>query len=56
MIEDELLKWRFKCGSQEALARIYNKYLDCLLTVATALLGDKHMAEDVVNFSQNLEM
>jgi len=49
MIEDELLKWRFKCGSQEALARIYNKYLDYLLTLAMALLGDRGMAEDVVH-------
>jgi RNA polymerase sigma factor (sigma-70 family) len=49
MIEDELLKRRFKCGSQEALARIYDKYLDYLLTLAMALLGDKGMAEDVVH-------
>jgi hypothetical protein len=27
MIEDELLKWKFKRGSREALARIYEKYV-----------------------------
>ncbi len=49
MIEDELLKWRFKCGSREALSRIYEKYLDSLLTLAMALLNDTGAAEDVVH-------
>ncbi|MDI6449602.1 hypothetical protein [Anaerobaca lacustris] len=31
--EDELLKWRFRRGSPEALARIYEKYLDSMLTL-----------------------
>jgi RNA polymerase sigma-70 factor (ECF subfamily) len=48
MIEDELLKWRFRCGSQEALARIYEKYVHLLLSVAMGLLNDPHEAEDVV--------
>jgi len=49
MIEDELLKWRFKCGSREALSRIYEKYLNSLLTLAMALLNDTGSAEDVVH-------
>ena len=49
MIEDELLKWRFKCGSREALSRIYEKYLNSLLTLAMALLNDTGAAEDVVH-------
>jgi len=49
MIEDELLKWRFKCGSQDALRRIYGKYLNRLLTLAVALLNDAGAAEDVVH-------
>ena len=49
MIEDELLKLRFKCGSREALSRIYEKYLNNLLTLAMALLNDTSAAEDVVH-------
>lgn len=49
MLEDELLKWRFKCGSREALSRIYEKYLNSLLTLAMALLNDTGTAEDVVH-------
>jgi len=49
MIEDELLKWRFKSGSKEALQRIYEKYLNFLLTLAMALLNDAGSAEDVVH-------
>ena len=48
MIEDELLKWKFKQGSTEALSRIYQKYLDDLLTLAAGLLNDPNEAEDVV--------
>jgi RNA polymerase sigma-70 factor (ECF subfamily) len=47
-IEDELLKWRFKRGSREALARIYEKYVHLLLSVAMGLLNNPHEAEDVV--------
>jgi RNA polymerase sigma-70 factor (ECF subfamily) len=47
-MEDELLKWRFRCGSREALARIYEKYVHLLLSVALGLLNDPHEAEDVV--------
>ncbi len=47
-LEDELLKWRFKRGGREALARIYEKYVHLLLSVAVGLLNDPHEAEDVV--------
>jgi len=47
-IEDELLKWRFKRGSREALARIYEKYVNVLLSLAMGLLNDPHEAQDVV--------
>ena len=49
MIEDELLKWRFKRGSKGALRRIYEKYLNYLLTLAMALLHNTSEAEDVVH-------
>lgn len=48
MWEDEVLKWKFKCGSQAALAQIYEKYVDGLLTLAMGLLNDAAEAEDVV--------
>ena len=51
MIEDRILAWRFKRGSRTALRRIYEKYYDYLLTVATALLHDVGTAEDVVHDS-----
>ena len=49
MIEDELLKWQFRRGRPEALARIYEKYLDSMLTLAMGLLNDRGAAEDVVH-------
>jgi RNA polymerase sigma-70 factor (ECF subfamily) len=48
MIEDELLKWKFKLGSREALSRIYKKYVHSLLSLAMGLLNDPYEAEDVV--------
>ncbi|MHC4216049.1 MAG: RNA polymerase sigma factor [Planctomycetota bacterium] len=48
MIEDELLKWKFKQGSTEALSCIYRKYLDDLLALAAGLSGDANEAEDIV--------
>ena len=51
MLEDRILAWRFKKGSSAALQRIYEKYYDYLLTVATALLHDVNTAEDVVHDS-----
>lgn len=49
MIEDEVLKWQFKCGSRKALRRIYEKYLNYLLTLAMALMNDVNTSEDVVH-------
>ena len=49
MIEDELLKWRFKQGNTEALGRIYEKYVDFLLTLSMALLNDRASAQDAVH-------
>jgi RNA polymerase sigma-70 factor (ECF subfamily) len=48
MIEAEVLKWKLRRGSREALARIYAKYVHMLLTLAVGLLNDPHEAEDVV--------
>ncbi|MHC4520269.1 MAG: RNA polymerase sigma factor, partial [Planctomycetota bacterium] len=48
MLEDELLKLRFKAGRVDALERIYEKYRDTLLTLAMQLLNDAGAAEDVV--------
>jgi len=60
MIEDKLLMWRFKCGSSAALCRIYEKYKDNLLRLASALLNDRTAAEDIVHdcfvaFAQSAE-
>jgi RNA polymerase sigma-70 factor (ECF subfamily) len=49
MIEDEILKWRFRQGSHEALRRIYEKYLDYLLTLAIGLASDFNTAQDIVH-------
>jgi len=51
MLEDKILAWRFKKGSRAALRRIYEKYYDYLLTVATALVHDVNAAEDIVHDS-----
>jgi RNA polymerase sigma-70 factor (ECF subfamily) len=49
MLEDKFLIWKFRQGSDKALQRIYEKYRVYLLTIATALLDDTHIAEDVVH-------
>ena len=49
MLEDELLKLKFKRGNTEALAAIYDKYADYLLSIAVALLNDGGLAEDVLH-------
>lgn len=49
MIEDKLLIFRFKQASEIALTRIYQKYKDDLLRLATALLNNNALAEDVVH-------
>jgi len=48
MLEDELLKWKLKRGNPEALARVYEKYIDAMLTLAVGLLNNRAAAEDVV--------
>ena len=60
MLEDKLLILRFKRGSGEALLRIYEKYRLYLLKLASALLHDVSVAEDVVHdvfvrFAQSAE-
>jgi len=49
MIEDKLLIWKFKRGSSDALCRIYEKYKDNMLRLASALLNDSAAAEDIVH-------
>ena len=49
MIEDKLLIWRFKHGSADALCRIYKKYKNNLLRLASALSNDQNVAEDIVH-------
>ncbi|MEN6428623.1 MAG: sigma-70 family RNA polymerase sigma factor [Phycisphaerales bacterium] len=48
MLEDELLKWKLRRGRPEALARVYEKYIDAMLTLAMGLLSNRAAAEDVV--------
>ena len=60
MLEDRLLIWRFKLGSSDALRRIYTKYENHLLTLATALLTNLADAEDAlhdvfVSFAQSAD-
>ncbi len=49
MLEDKLLIWKFKRGSNEALCRVYQKYGDYLLALGAALLKDVNAAEDVLH-------
>lgn len=48
-MEDKLLVYRCKRGSQEALTRIYEKYKRNLLLLAMSLLNDRTASEDVVH-------
>jgi RNA polymerase sigma-70 factor (ECF subfamily) len=48
-IEDKVLVWRFNRGDPAALCRIYEKYRECLLKVAAALLQDRSGIEDVLH-------
>jgi len=57
--EDSLLVLRLNRGDKAALYRIYEKYKDCLVTLAGALLMDRGGAQDVVqdvfiNFMQQM--
>jgi len=49
MLEDKWLVLKCRGGNADAVCRIYLKYKDALLTLATALLGDRAEAEDVVH-------
>ncbi len=49
MFEDKVLIWQYNCGKTRVLHRIYAKYKDNLMTLASALLYDKSSAEDVVH-------
>jgi RNA polymerase sigma-70 factor (ECF subfamily) len=48
-LEDRYLLWRLKQGSPRALCRIYSRYENDLLTLATSLLGRADQAEDVLH-------
>jgi RNA polymerase sigma-70 factor (ECF subfamily) len=49
MFEDQRLLSRLRAGDKDALHRIYEKYIDDLLRVATSLLSDIHSAEDCLH-------
>jgi RNA polymerase sigma-70 factor (ECF subfamily) len=49
MIEDRLLILKCKHGSTDALRKIYQKYKDDLLVLATAILNDTSAAQDVLH-------
>jgi len=49
MIEDKILLVRFKYGSKDALACIYERHKKYLLRLSAALLHDTNNAEDVVH-------
>ena len=48
MLTDKRLASRCQRGDREAFSRVYDAYLDDLLTLAVSLLGDAGLAEDVV--------
>ena len=48
-MEDKLLIWKLKRGSEDALCRIYEKYRDDLVRIAAGLVNDVGTAEDVVH-------
>ena len=49
MLEDRYLLKRLRAADSDALQRIYEKYLDDLLSVAISLLHDIHAAEDCLH-------
>jgi DNA-directed RNA polymerase specialized sigma24 family protein len=49
MFEDKILIWRYNSGETSVLRMVYDKYKNCLLTVAAAVLYDKSEAEDVLH-------
>jgi len=60
MLQDKLLVIKCRCGSKDAMCRIYGKYKDFLLTLAKSLVGQQETAEDIVhdvfvNFARSIE-
>ena len=49
MLEDKLLVRKCRRGDKDAMCRVYDKYKDCLLTLAKGLLGEQAEAEDIVH-------
>lgn len=49
MLDDKVLIWKFKCGSGDALCRIYEKYKKDLLGLAAVLSNNASDAEDIVH-------
>jgi RNA polymerase sigma-70 factor (ECF subfamily) len=49
MLQEKLLVWQFNRGNRAVVRRIYERYKDDLVTLATALLYEKDTAEDVVH-------
>ena len=49
MLDDRILVFRFKRGSKQALSEIYEKYRDDLLRIASSLLSQTQIAEDIVH-------
>ena len=49
MFEDQRLLSGLRAGDKDALRRIYEKYIDDLLRVATSLLSDIQSAEDCLH-------
>lgn len=49
MLDDRLLVWKFKHGSDDALRCIYEKYKNDLLALAVSLSNDAVLSEDVVH-------
>jgi RNA polymerase sigma-70 factor (ECF subfamily) len=49
MLEDRWLVKKVKAGDGNALRRIYKKYKYILLTIATGLMGDATVAEDILH-------
>jgi len=49
MLEDKLLIWKLKSGDGAALTRVYEKYKNDLLRIASGLLNQASAAEDIVH-------
>ncbi len=60
MLEDKMLLWQFRHGSDDAFRHIYDKYKNDLLGLAIALSHDRTAAEDAlqdvfVSFAQRAD-